>query len=129
MVITRTKIGTETMIRTSHSVSIFPPSAEAFVGNQSISRPSAMPHAEVIAPMASSGTRCLRPDFSSPMRAASYATGATEGAAVRAGSGGVRQVAAGHHGVRPVAVHDGPLGAIRGGCQALVAAERLGELG
>jgi hypothetical protein len=41
------------MIRTSHSVSIFLASPDAWTGNQSISRPSAMPPAAAIAPMAS----------------------------------------------------------------------------
>src|SRR3954452_5031827 len=118
------------MISTSHSVSIFLPSAEAWVGNQSISRPSAIPHAEAIAPMTSSGTRWLRPDFSSRMRAASYATRAAEGTAAAAGSGRARQAAAGRRrsGVMPVA--EGlAVGTEGGGREALMAAERLGELG
>src|SRR3954451_447871 len=129
-VITRTKIGTETMMRTSDSVSIFLPSAEAWGGNQLISRPSAMPSADAIAPMTSSGTRWLRPDFSSPMRAASYATGATEGTAVRACLRGVRQAADDRHRRRvvPVAQRDA-VGSEGGGREALMAAERLGELG
>src|SRR4051812_9215648 len=118
------------MIRTSHSVSIFLPSAEAWGGNQLISRPSAMPSADAIAPMTSSGTRCLRPDFSSPMRAASYATGATEGTAARAGLRRVCQAAADHRRGRVMpAVERGtvrPEGRRR---EALVTAERLGELG
>ena len=38
-----------------------------------------MPQTDVIAPIATSGRTWLRPDFSSPMRAASYATGSGGG--------------------------------------------------
>src|SRR4051794_4861481 len=118
------------MIRTSHSVSIFLPSAEACVGNQLISRPSAMPSADAITPMTTSGTTWLRPDFCSPMGAASYATGATEGTAAEAGLGGARQgaVGRGRSGIAPVGER-GPVSAEGGGREALVAAEGLGELG
>ena len=44
-----------------------------------------MPPADAMAPIASSGSRWLRPDFSSPIGAASYATGAAEGTAVARG--------------------------------------------
>ena len=50
-VLTSTKIGTETIIRTSHSVSICLASSDAATGNQSISRPSAMPSADAMTPM------------------------------------------------------------------------------
>src|SRR3954452_11626351 len=111
------------MIRTSHSVSIFLPSAEAWGGNQLISRPSAMPSADAITPMTSSGTTWLRPDFSSPMGAASYATGATEGTAAEVGLGGVRQGAAGRgrSAIAPVPERR-PVGAEGGRREALVAA-------
>src|SRR5215218_69332 len=49
--VTRTNTGTDTMIRTSYSVSIFDACVDAGVGNQSMIRPSAMPSAEAIAPM------------------------------------------------------------------------------
>ena len=46
--VTRTKIGTEQMIRTSQSVSIFLACVEAGGGNQSMTSPSAMPMADAI---------------------------------------------------------------------------------
>src|SRR3954447_2648689 len=47
---TITKIGIETISRTSHSVSIGPAWVDACVGNQWISRPAAMPTADAITP-------------------------------------------------------------------------------
>ena len=49
--VTPTKTGTEKMIRTSHSVSIGPASSEAAIGNQSISRPAAIPRIEATMPI------------------------------------------------------------------------------
>src|SRR6187200_3216594 len=122
-----TKIGTETITRTSHSVSIGPASSEAAVGNQSISSPRAMPPADAIAPIASSGSRWLRPDFSSPIGGTSYATRAAEGTPVGAQLRRVRQgaVGVGRLGAMPAA-HTRAEG---GGGESLVAAERLRELG
>ena len=51
--VTPTNTGTEKMISTSHSVSIGFASSEAATGNQSISRPAAMPRIDAIAPMPS----------------------------------------------------------------------------
>src|SRR4051794_34278186 len=89
-----------------------------------------MPSADAITPMTSSGTTWLRPDFSSPMGAASYATGATEGTAAEVGVGGGRQGAArrGRGAAAPVPERS-PVGAEGGRREALVAAEGLGELG
>ena len=49
-VVTSTKIGTETMIRTSQSVSIVSACVEACVGNQSMTSPSAMPRIDATTP-------------------------------------------------------------------------------
>src|SRR4051794_18763887 len=122
------------MIRTSHSVSIFLAWDEATGGNQLIARPSAMPQADAIAPMTSSGTRWVRPDLCSPMGAASYATGATEGTAAqgcREGPlGRAREAVARRQRRRPMPVAEHrPVGAEGGGREALMAAEGLGELG
>ena len=64
--ITSTKTGTEQMIRTSQRVSICLPSSVACVGNQSISRPSAMPMTDAISPIATQ-----LPDVAAALRRAS----------------------------------------------------------
>src|SRR5215213_9997402 len=118
--------------RTSHSVSIGPASSDPAVGNQSIRRPSAMPQIDASAPMANIRPRYSRSRFStSPtMEAASYATRAAEGTAVGRGLGGVRQALRRHRAEAAVPVAGGAaVGPERGRREALMAPERLGELG
>jgi hypothetical protein len=99
--VTRTNIGTEAMTRTSHRVSIGPACVEAAVGNQSIARPMAMPIADAMTPMTTSGmigalsrreflpagspalrAPCSPVSSPGPMRARSYAYAPTDGNAV-----------------------------------------------
>src|SRR5215210_908522 len=90
-----------------------------------------MPQADAIAPMANMRPRYSRSRFSTspPMEAASYATRATEGTAARRALGRVRQALRRDPAEVGVAVAGGgPVGAERGGREALMAAERLGEL-
>src|SRR5215213_8244077 len=85
-----------------------------------------MPQADAIAPIANIRPRYFRSRLSSsPMGAASYATGAAEGTAGARRLGGVREPVVHRGGRQAPAGHAGPEG---GGRQALVAAERLGEL-
>ena len=49
-VVTRTNTGTETMTRTSQSVSILSAWVESAAGNQSMASPSAIPNAEAMTP-------------------------------------------------------------------------------
>src|SRR4051794_17583349 len=58
---TITKIGIETTSRTSHNVSIGPAWVDAWVGNQWISSPAAMPTADAITPTTTASARLKLP--------------------------------------------------------------------
>ena len=85
--VTRTKTGTEAMMRTSQSVSILSACVESAGGNQSIVRPIAMPIAVAMTPTTTIcwtvRLRSRRGVLSSGMPAASYGSLATERNAVR----------------------------------------------
>src|SRR3954451_12279702 len=144
-VVTRTNTGTEQMISTSQNVSIFLACSDPCVGNQSMTSPRAIPRTDAMRPTTTICLMVRRPPrpprgsasarvLSSPIARRSYAPGVTtrNADARRMTSGRVRQGlrggAVGRRGGR-LGPREPPAGPEVGRRDAVVAPERLGELG